>query len=89
MNPGVPRLYLQDTISSMRPPSLPIHTEQAALVSWRSMKKTKPINTTSDGRAYLKSMTGGGGYYPCTGVLEIIETDSFDANKALEIWTSE
>lgn len=41
-----------------------------------------PINTTADGcaftivtryegRAYLKSMTGGGGYYPCTGVLEV------------------
>ena len=44
--------------------------------------KTIPINTTSDGcafaivtryeaRAYIKSMTGGGGYYPCTGVLEV------------------
>lgn len=48
------------------------------------MKKAIPINTTADGcaftivtryegRAYLKSMTGGGGYYPCTGVLEIVE----------------
>lgn len=46
------------------------------------MKTKKPINTTSDGcafaivtryegRAYLKSMTSGGGYYPCTGVLEV------------------
>jgi len=46
------------------------------------MKKAIPINTTADGcaftivtryegRAYLKSMTGGGGYYPCTGVLEV------------------
>lgn len=46
------------------------------------MKKVIPINTTADGcaftivtryeeRAYLKSMTGGGGYYPCTGVLEV------------------
>lgn len=46
------------------------------------MKKIVPINTTADGcaftivtryegRAYLKSMTRGGGYYPCTGVIEI------------------
>lgn len=46
------------------------------------MKKMIPLNTTSDGcaftivtryegRAYLKSLTGGGGYYPCTGVLEV------------------
>ena len=57
----------------------------------------KPINTTADGcaftivtryeaRAYLKSMTGGGGYYPCTGVLEIygredIEGESSEAEK--------
>ena len=47
------------------------------------MKMIIPLNTTSDGcaftivtryegRAYLKSMTGGGGYFPCTGVIEII-----------------
>lgn len=46
----------------------------------------RPLNVTADGnafaivtryeaRAYLKSMTGGGGYYPCTGVLEKIEYD--------------
>lgn len=46
----------------------------------------KPINVTADGcaftivtryegRAYLKSMTGGGGYYPCTGVMEITDED--------------
>lgn len=50
---------------------------------WRSMKKIVPLNTTGEGcaftivtryeaRAYLKGMTSGGGYYPCTGVLEII-----------------
>ncbi len=48
------------------------------------MKKIVPINTTADGcaftivtryegRAYLKSMTGGGGYYPCTGVIVIYD----------------
>ncbi len=47
-------------------------------------RKTTPLNVTVDGcaftivtrykdRAYLKSMTGGGGYYPCTGVLEETE----------------
>lgn len=46
------------------------------------MKKQIPINTTVDGCAYtirarydgacLKSLTGGGGYFPNTGVLEII-----------------
>lgn len=45
------------------------------------MKKIIPINTTSDGCAFtvrarydgacLKSLTGGGGYYPNTGVLEV------------------
>ena len=56
--------------------------------------KTKPINTTADGcaftivtryeaRAYLKSMTGGGGYYPCTGVLEISEDPQFLSGRAL------
>lgn len=46
----------------------------------------RPLNVAADGnafaivtryeaRAYLKSMTGGGGYYPCTGVLEEIEYD--------------
>ena len=54
-----------------------------------NMKRVLPINTTPDGcsftivtryegRAYLKSMTSGGGYYPATGVLEIYE----DNNKA-------
>lgn len=43
--------------------------------------KQIPINTTSDGLAYtirarydgacIKSLTGGGGYYPNTGVLEV------------------
>ena len=53
------------------------------------MKKIIPINTTPDGcafaivsrydgRAYLKSMTSGGGYYPATGVLEIYGEDSTD-----------
>lgn len=48
------------------------------------MKRIKPINTSYDGcafaivtryegRAYLRSMTSGGGYYPATGVIEIIE----------------
>ena len=47
------------------------------------MKKVKPINVTDEGcafaivtryeaRAYLKGLTGGGGYYPATGVLEIL-----------------
>ena len=51
-----------------------------------SVRYKKPINVTNDGcaftivsryegRAYLKSMTGGGGYYPCTGVLEILEDE--------------
>lgn len=53
------------------------------------MKTIKPINVTADGcaftivtryegRAYLKSMTGGGGYYPCTGVMEIMDEDNVD-----------
>lgn len=48
------------------------------------MKKTIPLNVTADGcaftivtryegRAYLKSMTSGGGYYPCSGVLEVYD----------------
>lgn len=50
------------------------------------MRTTIPINTTPDGcayaivtryeaRAYLKGMTSGGGYFPCTAVLEIIEDE--------------
>ena len=53
------------------------------------MKRQIPINTTSDGcaftivtryegRAYLKSMTSGGGYYPCTGVMEIYDGEVED-----------
>ena len=48
------------------------------------MRKLEPLNTTSEGcaftivtryseRAYLKGMTSGGGYFPCTDVMEIIE----------------
>lgn len=51
------------------------------------MKTMKPINTTADGcafaivtryegRAYLKSLTSGGGYYPATGVLEVWSEES-------------
>lgn len=48
------------------------------------MKKLIPVNVTSDGCAftivarydgrasYLKSLMGGGGFFPATGVLEII-----------------
>lgn len=50
------------------------------------MKKVIPINTTADGcaytivsryegRAYLKTLTSGGGYYPATGVMEIEDGD--------------
>lgn len=45
-------------------------------------RKILPINTTADGCAFtirarydgacLRSLTGGGGYYPNTGVLEIL-----------------
>ena len=48
------------------------------------MKMIKPFNITDEGcafaivtryegRAYLKSMTSGGGYYPCTCVIEFYE----------------
>lgn len=48
------------------------------------MKKMIPINVTNDGCAYaikasyfknasLTTLTGGGGHYPCTGVLETYE----------------
>ena len=59
------------------------------------MKKVLPINTTSDGcaftivtryeaRAYLKSMTSGGGYFPCTGVLEITQTHEHLSGRDLQ-----
>ena len=46
------------------------------------MKKLIPINTANDADAYaikasyfknasLSTLTGGGGHYPCTGVLEV------------------
>lgn len=46
------------------------------------MKKTKPINVTSEGNAYgikasyfknaaITTLTGGGGHFPCTGVVEV------------------
>lgn len=60
------------------------------------MKKMtrRPINVTADGnafaivakyeaRAYLKSMTGGGGYYPCTGVLEEIEYEEQETDDSV------
>ena len=62
------------------------------------MKKIVPINVTSEGcaftivtryegRAYLKSMTSGGGYYPCTGVLEIsYGEDSFNVGQNKSHW---
>ena len=49
----------------------------------------KPINTTADGCAYgvkesyfknasLTTLTGGGGHYPCTGVLEVVDDEDMD-----------
>lgn len=54
------------------------------------MKKTRPINITADGCAFalraryadaacLKGLTGGGGYYPCTGVIEVYEQDNIES----------
>ena len=51
------------------------------------MKKIIPLNVTDDGcaftivtryeaRAYIRGMTEGGGYYPCTGVLEVYEVEN-------------
>lgn len=48
------------------------------------MKKTKPINVTPEGNAYgikasyfrnaaITTLTGGGGHFPCTGVIEIYD----------------
>ena len=55
------------------------------------MKKILPINTTADGCAFtvrarydgacLKSLTGGGGYYPNTGVIEINYEDVDDTDE--------
>lgn len=36
------------------------------------------IVTRYEGRAYLRSMTSGGGYYPATGVLEVIDNENKD-----------
>lgn len=55
------------------------------------MRIVKPINVTSDGCAFtvrarydgacLKSLTGGGGFFPNTGVVEIIEDDKVDTDR--------
>ena len=48
----------------------------------KSMKTIVPINTTNDGCAYgvkasyfknaaITTLTGGGGHFPCTGILEV------------------
>ena len=53
------------------------------------MKRMIPLNVTDEGcafaivtryegRAYLKSMTSGGGYYPATGVLEVVDDEDMD-----------
>ena len=52
--------------------------------------KRKPINTTSDGCSFairarydacnLDALTSGGGYYPCTGVMEY-DLDDTDEGK--------
>jgi len=53
------------------------------------MRKILPINTTYDGCAFtirarydgacLKSLTGGGGYYPNTGVIEIYGREDIES----------
>ena len=59
-------------------------TDSQRQESLKSMKKIVPINTTSDGCAFtlvaryegrcnLKCLTGGGGYFPATGVFEVID----------------
>lgn len=50
----------------------------------RYMKKILPINVTPEGNAYgikasyfknaaITTLTGGGGHFPCTGVIEIYD----------------